>query len=429
MPLGSFKLNSISKIQITEEEYWIIHGVASEGWADFNIDSTGNIIAGAGYTYNHAKITTTGAVTWIKTNSSNASTISCKSNGDIFLILATTMSGQQGPAAWELASSNGSQNWMTARTHNQFGAGSVTTNNSCPTDSNGKTYVGWKQLDNSARYMLMWLEYDDSGNLTHRRWGTQVGSYSNNGSITSISVDASDNYYLSVDDQGSPNDGTYLTKFNSSSTHQWTVKLTWSTAPLKRLNSTKANSSGEVYGASGGRLWKLTSSQTRDWEYSTNITGLGFQTDSAVEVDSEGNAYFFGTASSIGYIFKINSAGTQQWCRRLRMNSSGATDSVSRFKCKIVNDQMYLYGFGKISNGDEVSFVIKVPTDGSKTGNYGTSNSFVYENFTMTLTSINHMTVTSFTPTFNNSMGSFTTRTYTNTLTNGSLTNTKVTIT
>jgi len=232
MPLGSFKLNSISKIQITEEEYWIIHGVASEGWADFNIDSTGNIIAGAGYTYNHAKITTTGAVTWIKTNSSNASTISCKSNGDIFLILATTMSGQQGPAAWELASSNGSQNWMTARTHNQFGAGSVTTNNSCPTDSNGKTYVGWKQLDNSARYMLMWLEYDDSGNLTHRRWGTQVGSYSNNGSITSISVDASDNYYLSVDDQGSPNDGTYLTKFNSSSTHQWTVKLTWSTAPL-----------------------------------------------------------------------------------------------------------------------------------------------------------------------------------------------------
>jgi hypothetical protein len=65
------------------------------------------------------------------------------------------------------------------------------------------------------------------------------------------------------------------------------------------------------------------------------------------------------------------------------------------FKVRIINDIMYVFGLGYVT-GDVGGYIMKLPTDGTKTGTYG---NFVYSSVSASLTSINEMTITAITPT------------------------------
>jgi hypothetical protein len=122
-------------------------------------------------------------------------------------------------------------------------------------------------------------------------------------------------------------------------------------------------------------------------------------------VDSSNNVYYYGRdASNYGYILKLDASGTQQWCRRIYVGGT-----LSNFRVRIVSNVMYVSGRGSVSGSGTSNFLMRLPTDGTLTGNYGPSNSFQYSNFTMTLTSVNNLTITTPTVYLNEGQVTYTT--------------------
>jgi 6-phosphogluconolactonase (cycloisomerase 2 family) len=158
-----------------------------------------------------------------------------------------------------------------------------------------------------------------------------------------------------------------------------------------RFGQVAVGTDGSVYGGSTGaqaKIWKMDSSQARAWEYQLSVA-INLQTD-CIQIDSSNNIYCYGRSGQTGYIFKIDSSGTLQWTRTLTTNGS-----LDVFRVRIINDIMYVFGNGYVSGSSTGGFIMKLPTDGTKTGTYG---NFVYSTYSASLTSINEMTVNAFTP-------------------------------
>jgi tryptophan-rich sensory protein len=390
MSLGAFKLNFISKAaSAVAESYFILYStsVATNAYG-FNIDSSGNFMFQPDSQY-ILKISNTGSIVWQKQPSINYQQVALKANGD------ATHFGQgdnTGKIVWfELANTNGAENFKSQRTHNSFNATQVAFN-AHTSDSSSNSYHGWRQRDSSANYMNLIGKITDTGTFSFTRWGRTGGSYDNaNAGPDFLSIDSSNNIYARIYDTN-----YYLTKFDSSLTHQWSKQLSWSAAPTARFGKVAIGSDGSVYGGGTGtvaKIWKMDSSQARAWEYSISIPANLLNSGGAtcVAIDSSNNVYYYGILSNVGYIFKINSSGVLQWTRKLSLNGL-----LETFKVNIINDIMYITGGGYVSEFDLGGFIMKLPTDGSKTGTYG---NFVYSSETATLTSINEMTITGVTPT------------------------------
>lgn len=112
-------------------------------------------------------------------------------------------------------------------------------------------------------------------------------------------------------------------------------------------------------------------------------------------VDTQGNVYistihayydFSVQLKFITVIYKLNSSGVLQWQRYLRRTDT----NILRLRLSSVDsNSIYLSGFDNISSS---SSIIKLPSDGTKTGTY---SSFIYTPYTGTLSNTTYNFTTS----------------------------------
>jgi len=184
----------------------------------------------------------------------------------------------------------------------------------------------------SSRRMLL-AKVAAAGTITWQRWfygtnnGNGVGAYG-------LALDSSENIYVVADMK--PSGATYhlpcIAKYDSSGAIQWQRKYT----------------------AVG---------QNADIDYSS------------ITCDSSGNVYVYFAVSSTSYttgaaafILKYNSSGAIQWQRYLKIDGGGTPAG----NISVNGDYLTITGVQNYP-----SWIMRVPTDGSKTGTY-TNNSKTY---------------------------------------------------
>jgi hypothetical protein len=161
-----------------------------------------------------------------------------------------------------------------------------------------------------------------------------------------------------------------LTCINTSGTVQWSKYFTNTYSTIER-NAISFDSSNNIYVAAwaadnatnGGYALavKFDSSGNLQWSRKLDV-GTGSQDQySASVVDSSGNIYFVGATGSSGLIVKYNSSGTIQW-QRTMTNCS--------FNDVRVESNAELIVSGTLSTASGEGLIIRVPTDGTKTGTY-----------------------------------------------------------
>ena len=158
-----------------------------------------------------------------------------------------------------------------------------------------------------------------------------------------------------------------LTCINTSGTVQWSKHFTTTYSTIER-NAISFDSSNNVYVAAwaadssttGGYALAVKFDSSGNLQWSRKLdAGTGSQDQHAASaVDSSGNIYFAGYSGSSGLIVKYNSSGTIQWQRTM------TNCSFSDIK---LESNLELIVSGTIGTD---GFIVRVPTDGTKTGSY-----------------------------------------------------------
>lgn len=406
--LGAFKLNTIGKASGAAAPSYFLLTNTNATYTPFDIGvetSTGSIYAvlNGGDIY-YLKIATSGTITFQRSNSNFVTADNALAVGP-----SNTMGFTSTQSSWVnflVFDNTGSATFTKVSRSGNNGTPGFNSSNGI-IDSAGNYWVGGFGTDTSARQATLIYRIPSGGGFGVTKWGTTVGSYTESGNMRYFTEGKDGFIYATV--YSSFTGGTYITKFNTSGTHQGSWLLSWSVSPLDRCFAIAADSSGGVYGGFSTRLWKAnTGNATRAWEYILG-TAIGISPSGCATIDSANNVYFFGFVTGNGYILKLDSNGNSVWQRRLSV-----TSSFGRFQVKIINDEMYVYGQYTVTGPTTGMFFMKLPTDGTKTGTYG---SFTYSTVSITLTSINNMSVSTYTPTLNSTVPAFTTQTLTYTQT------------
>lgn len=228
--------------------------------------------------------------------------------------------------------------------------------------------------------------------------------------VTGICVSAG---YLYVQLVNVTNNQTIIAKLDSSGAIQQQFKInTFTNGPVFVDTSGNIYSSVAISGGGGGII-KLNSSGVIQWQRAYNSSYADCQ---SINVDSSGNVYASGLYASGTYsiVVKYDSSGTLQWARRvsatnglnsLIFDSLGylyVSQSRGTWFAKIntsdgsinwqrnwsytggsnfsnswlnVNENDEIIVNGRFVKSYSIGFALKVPSNGTKTGTYG---SFVY---------------------------------------------------
>lgn len=186
-----------------------------------------------------------------------------------------------------------------------------------------------------------------------------------------VAVDGSGNFHVVSDTFVSSLYFWHIARYNSSGTMLWQRNINVNGGDTSR--GIALDSSGNIYvvgevsmaGGAGGTdlyLVKYNSSGTIQWQRSIGSAGndLGY----AVAVDSSANPYIIGNTGTSMLIAKYNTSGTLQWQRTL---AGGGT--VVGHGIAVSSDGTRLYVVGYSGSN---TLIAKLPSDGSKTGTYGT---------------------------------------------------------
>lgn len=258
----------------------------------------------------------------------------------------------------------------------------------CKTDSSGNLYLVGNTYNNTTNaYDGIVVKLDSSGNIT---WQRRVHS-NNTDSLHGLAIDSSGNVYVC----GYSVTGTTPTtqrksiilKYNSSGTLQWQRQLTssydtWAFAVA-------LDSSGSPHVVSYvqesnnanylGSLVKYDSNGSLQWQKKITYSAYGLSTTSAITkslaFDSSNNIYVISGSSSLvtslgtpTLIQKFNSSGTEQWARNFNINNASTVSGPSA-NISVVGSDMYIMNIF-ITSSDQYLIAAKLPTDGSKCGNY-----------------------------------------------------------
>jgi hypothetical protein len=230
-------------------------------------------------------------------------------------------------------------------------------------------------------YNIEWqkAQYDAAVGASTRSWYTH-----------GVLFDSSQNVYaLSYGQNTSSGYETEWIKYNSSGTVQWQRRFIGPSSAGSRLDlffgSAITPAGDYIYAAgyyrnnSGGFdtwLSKIdTSTGTSVWNRAIlqNISaGSRYTSPREVVIDSNGNVYvcgFWNSASYKSFIAKYNSSGTIQWIRSI--------DTGTPVGQGLDIDQNGTLTFSAYINGGQYPMYLRVPNDGSKTGNYNTGLGFV----------------------------------------------------
>jgi len=292
----------------------------------------------------------------------------------------------------------------------QLGTSSSDSGQGVTVDSSNNIYVtgftegGLDGNTNSGGQDIFLVKYNSSGT---KQWTKQLGT-SGRDEGNGVTVDSSDNIYVTGFTEGGLDNNTnaggfdlFLVKYNSSGVKQWTKQLgTSSGGDLGR--GVTVDSSDNIYvtgstfgGLDGNTNWgghdiflvKYNSSGTKQWtqQFGNLYRNIG----SGVTVDSYGNVYVTGNTEGGLYgntnsgsldifLVKYNSSGTKQWTQQLGTSS----DDLGRGVAVDSSDNIYVTGWtqggldGNTNSGDYDMFLVKYNSSGTKqwTQQLGTSS-------------------------------------------------------
>ena len=296
------------------------------------VDSSGNIYV-VGTTnstdgYNSmmiAKYNSSGSIQWQRTLGTSSTQergtgITIDSSGNVFVCGETTKGIDYIGAIVAKYDSSGTLQWQRT-----LDDSSTQVAYDVAIDSSDNVYIGGYTVISGYQYYMV-AKYNNSGTL---QWQRSFGGGNTTSTGRSITIDSSDNIYVGGVSTGG-GVGVYdsiLIKYNSSGTFQWQRAL----------------------GTSGQQI---------------NIQGM--------TSDSSDNVYIIGSNSSSYFFAKYNSSGTLQWQRSLGGSGTDNGQGISADD----KGNIYVMGYSASSGagGDDIMFA-KLPSDGSKTGTYG---SFTY---------------------------------------------------
>jgi hypothetical protein len=267
-------------------------------------------------------------------------------------------------------------------------------------DSSGNIYIGGTYNNESAIFVA---KFNTNGVL---QWQKSFDSTDTN--TPSLGIDSSGNVYV-----GSYSYFTYapvLIKLDTNGVIQWQKYMydpdTYDGYSTMRITSLSVDSSNNVYinlrnlGTTTTYIMKFNSAGVLQWQRKFDNIIFFFQ----ITTDPNGNIYLYTQQSNAILIFKYNSSGVFQWQRSITTGFSiqgnnnprplGVSVDSSAIYCVFVCDT----AVGSPPSDKYLSFVLKVPPDGSKTGYYDVSDfipngSFAYSVSTYSLDSAGNLTV------------------------------------
>jgi len=359
------------------QSHWVaVYGEPNSVNNSIAVDSSGSVyvtgtapVGGGWLKANVAKFNADGAIQWQKlygqTNSyqSYGGSLAIDASNNVYLQMSVQTSGQ----TWNILKLNQSGVVQSQyRVNSTFFGGS----NTLSLDSSGSIAMG---AGDSGT--LLW---NTSGSLsTARVTNYDAGIYK-----THIATDGSKficggiGYFDSFDNYQV---GGALTKLASNiSSTIWHRQSNVADSPVSCVTT---DSAGNVYFArTQNGVWstyKMDSTGTIIWQrQSTGVTGPNYPSN--IKVDSLGNVYVVGkTAVGSGEfnptLIKFDSSGNQLFARYLSVYT-GSNSNESANDIKIDADgNMYIVGqFTRLIAGTQqgISFIAKLPVDGSKTGTY-----------------------------------------------------------
>jgi hypothetical protein len=266
----------------------------------------------------------------------------------------------------------------------QIGLGVVPYSYGVAVDISGNVFVSGGYY-NGTSYDLLIIKFNMSGIV---QWQRTLGTTAGNDK-SALTTDSNGNVFVT----GAP---LTLAKFNSSGTLQWQRKITGLT--VNSSDSLAVDSDNNIYVAgyctepfgvvSHGILLKYDTNGVLLWKqaaasYPNDTNSYG------VDIDADNNAYVVGYSTKDDLVFgqqvftiaKFNSAGINQWSRRVRSQTGWAfgrgiaVDNTGYF---------YVTGYyqpgGSGGAGGRSVLFAKLPVDGAATGTYTLgSGVFYYE--------------------------------------------------
>lgn len=230
--------------------------------------------------------------------------------------------------------------------------------------------------------------------------GVVVAGYSfsvNSDTTYSVEVDPSGNIYFG----GQSNSGLYYSphihKLNSSGTWGWGKYMSTNSGysyPSGRVNDIETAPDGSIYFSGSYQVTatayknfvvKVSNTGTVAWK--RNITAVGGSNQYAgggyLDIDSSGNVYamfrcYPDNVSARLALVKFDSSGNVLWQRILYNPISGNNLENGNVKLDHTGNFLYLTFYTNI--GVNYACILKVPTDGTKTGTYaaGGANAVIY---------------------------------------------------
>lgn len=240
----------------------------------------------------------------------------------------------------------------------------------CDIDSSGNLYVVGEGTVTGGTVVL--IKYDTNGNILWKRKLGNAGA--DNGYGVHVAGDGSV-YICGATDTASFSTDMFVAKYTSAGSFQW-FKTYQAGSTSDAAYSLTSDSTGVYFigrnfitGERGNSyIAKIDTSGNLVWQRML-VTSLY---DNFVDVvtDGAGSVYVTGNIEAVastykGLIFKYNSSGTLLWQRTFE-----ASNSLQFTHANLKGDRLYVTGSYARSDGNYDWLVLKIPTDGSKTGTY-----------------------------------------------------------
>lgn len=364
MPIGAFKLNTISAASsVAAESYFILQSTTAYEIGDFDVDSTKNIYT-RDYSQNILKINETGTILWQK--NITASGVFSSQGGLVVAPGGSTIrystyypisTNVDYPIGWiELSTSTGAQStyksFKVSPQNSGYGVNGGTVSDFTTTmDSSGNMYFSFAGVYGGSGPFAWMIKVNNAGTYQWaiaQNFGPILSGY-----IKQL-IDSSGNIYQF--------DTTKIIKRNSTGTLQFFKSYANATY---RAYSGVIDSAGNIYlvfnGGGSSYIVKYDTTFAKVWERKIS-TGAASPGGSPITIDSSDNLYLITTS---GLIYKINSSGTIVATKAIT-NSAG---TLYFNYCKIKNGSLYVGGYVTIT--ENYGCIMKLPTTLSSTGTFG----------------------------------------------------------
>lgn len=286
--------------------------------------------------------------------------------------------------------------------------------------SPSNVYVALDRTNTNTQSAAAAVKYNSSGTFQWIRVvsGEKIG-------ISGVCLDSAENqYYVGYDYSGTGRG--HMFKVNSSGTLQWQKLLSVTTgAPTSLLGCAYNNSESALYAVGNGDyIFKFDTNGNNVWQRKLAASGSFPE----ITVGDDGYIYAGGYASTVDpqkiYIVKLDTSGNLIWQRSWTVGTASSSEAAVPKKIIVKGGNLYFSaehtGFVSKVGTFSTANIVKLPSDGSRTGSLWQATSYTWSTPTTVTLSNGSRTLSSVTPGIN-SDGTTADTSYTQTITKNSL--------